>query len=161
MLHRGRPEHDRDGVLRAGAGYHARADVPPRHRPQRVPGAAAGTCRQAQHWVGVSIPWGAIACGEAVCSFCTGVCYDFKMIFSGGFRFAPPSALPRNSGTFLLPFLVTKKEGLTDATRYTRPCRRVGRAGAQAATQSNSKQPKIKGLPKPQKTLYNNIFRKR
>ena len=50
-----------------------------------------------------------IACGEAVCSFCTGVCYDFKMIFSGGFRFAPPSALPRNSGTFFASFFGHKK----------------------------------------------------
>ena len=38
--------------------------------------------------------------------------------------------LPRNSGTFFVSFLVTKKESLAAAAHDKRPCRKVGRAGS-------------------------------
>ena len=39
------------------------------------------------------------------------------------------SPLPRNSGTFLLPFFGRKKGSANRAVRYKRPCRRTDRAG--------------------------------
>ena len=57
-----------------------------------------------------------------------------------------PSGVPRGraplggvrclatAGLFSLPFLVTKKVGLTERSRYKRPCRKVGRAAAPLRT---------------------------
>ena len=49
---------------------------------------------------------------------------------SAGWRpsFWPPSALPRNSGTFFASFFGHKKGRLRIRCHYKRPCRKVGRA---------------------------------